>query len=360
MGYFSDLAIELEEEYNIDLDDYDFDIEQYLKDSDGNKMDFTISQMSDYLDFKRTVEKEIENDHSDIPDDFRYFFYRLLPDIPSRKVMRYHMYVSTPQGNSVDLTFTDRYDYVRALYAMSKNDNYNVFFSLIPYRKKRKTKANATHAQGFFIDIDGLDFDVLSMTKEEVIDFLMTEYGVPSHLLPQMICKSGHGLHLFMWLWEPIKDENIRRKIAESLVTYYKADFCSSRITQNIRVPGSFNVKASPLKTEYYMINDHGGFFIDEFKHFMKSKEEIEDYKISENKKRAAKSAATRAKNEAERIARGEPPKQRKKKNQQPTEQKEEKKERPKPVDISNLIIFVFSHLTHVAITCLEIYIITL
>ena len=148
MGYFSNLAIELEEKYNIDLNDYDFDIEQYLKDSDGNQMDFTISQMSDYLDFKRTVEKEIENDHSDIPDDFRYFFYRLLPDIPPRKVMRYHMYVSTPQGNSVDLTFTDRYDYVRALYAMSKNDNYNVFFSLIPYRKKRKTKANATHAQG--------------------------------------------------------------------------------------------------------------------------------------------------------------------------------------------------------------------
>ena len=340
MGYFSNLAIELEEEYNINLDDYDFDIDQYLKDSDGNEMNYTISQMSDYLEFKNTVEEQIENDHSPIPDDFSHFYYRMLPDIPPRKVLRYHMFVSTPQGNSVNLTFTDKYDYIRALYAMSKHDNYNVFFSLIPYRKKKKTKANATHAQGFFVDIDGLDFDVLSMTKEEVIDFLVTEYGVPENLLPQLVSKSGHGLHLFYWLCGPIKDENIRRKIAESLVTYYKADFCSSRITQNIRVIGSWNVKRTPVKTEYFMVNDRGGFFIDDFKHFVKTKEEIEEHKISENKKRAAKSAATRAKNEAERIARGEPPKARKKKNQQPTEQKEDEKERPKAVDISKLEYF--------------------
>ena len=263
-------------------------------------------QLNDYQIFKYLIEQKIENESEATPFKFYNFFDKMLPEISSRQKRRFHMDVSTPYGDHVDLMFEDRRDYIRALYTMSKHDCYNVFFSLTPYKLKKKTNENSTIVQGFFIDIDDLDFDVLAMSEQEVIEYIKTEYNVPEALLPKFICQSGHGLHLFYNLWDPLEDKVKREQIAQSLVTFYRADFSSSLITQNIRVPGSYNAKTKPLKTNFFEANSRSAFFLHNFDFFMKTPEEIQAHRLEENKKRAEKSAATRAKNKAARLAKGQ------------------------------------------------------
>lgn len=300
--------------------------------------------LHDNLIFKYLINKKVEESDAKAPWEFRKFFYDLLPDVPEDKKLKYHMYVSEDKVTYTDLKYDDLYDYINALYKMSQYDCYNVFFSLTPYRYERKTKSNATQVKGFFIDIDDLDFDVMSMSKEDIIEFLTTEYNVPKSLLPQYVTKSGHGLHLFMVLYDPFKNEAVREKYARSLVTHYKADFSSSLITQNIRTPMSYNVKAVPIKTELIRINERSGFNLSDLDYFLKSEEEIEKHRAEENAKTMAKRRATMAANQAERIANGEPANPRKSykkkkadtKSTEKTEEPVKSDKIPKPIDVSN------------------------
>lgn len=303
--------------------------------------------LHDNLIFKYLINKKIEESTAKPTHEFYKFMNDIIPDIPPRRQYMYHMYVAESKQTYCDIKFNDKHDYIYALYKMSQFDCYNVFFSLTPYRYTRKLKRYATSVQGFFIDIDDLDFDVMSMSKEELIEFLADEYGVPMYLMPQTVCKSGHGIHLFYKLYEPFKNEPLREKYAQSLITYFKADFSSSRVTQNIRTPGSYNIKNNPpIKTEMFTINERSAFNLSDLDYFLKTQHEIDEHHNNDNIKKAAKSRATYEKNKALRIANGEPPKPRKpykkrdktNKATDHTKATEEKKEKiPLPVDISKM-----------------------
>lgn len=300
--------------------------------------------LHDNLIFKYLINKKIEESTAKPTHEFYKFMNDIIPDIPPRRNLMYHMYVSESKETYCDLKFDDKHDYIYALYKMSQFDCYNVFFSLTPYRFTRKKKRYATSVQGFFVDIDDLDFDVISMSKEEIIEFLTEEYGVPTWKLPQYICKSGHGLHLFYLLYDPFKDEPIREKYAESLVTFYKADFSSSRITQNIRTPGSYNIKGTPIKSELIRVNERSAFNLSDLDFFLKSQEEIDEHHDYAKAKQAAKARATKEKNQAARIANGEDPNPRKpykkkkaSEKSKSTDKEKEEPKRPEPVDISKM-----------------------
>ena len=312
MGYMSEIAGNLPEEY-----------------------------LNDNLIFKCLVTKQIEESDAKPDNEFYHFFNNILPDIPPRRKLMYHMYVSEDKKTYADIKFDNKHDYIYALYKMSQFDCYNVFFSLTPYRFSRKKKAYATAVQGFFIDIDDLDFDVLAMTKEDIIDFLTDDYGVPKHLLPQYVSKSGHGLHLFYLLYESLNDEPVREKYAESLVTHYMADFSSSRVTQNIRTPGSYNIKGTPIKTELVRINERSAFNLSDLDWFLKTKTEVDEHHQNDINKRAAKARATREKNQAQRLANCEETNPRKSYKKRKTADKDtstkQEVKKPEPVDVSKL-----------------------
>lgn len=88
--------------------------------------------LHDNLIFKYLINKKIEESTAKPTHEFYKFMNDIIPDIPPRRNLMYHMYVSESKETYCDLKFDDKHDYIYALYKMSQFDCYNVFSPLPP------------------------------------------------------------------------------------------------------------------------------------------------------------------------------------------------------------------------------------
>lgn len=138
---------------------------------------------------------------------------------------------------------------------------YNVFYSPATFLRKEKEKENVKwngadkdhlhHIQCLYIDIDGLDFDVRPLFKlnnDQFAAWIHEKFDWSLDMMPNFIVSSGHGMHLYWCLREPVyvADENNFEKWKSGigqLIAKFKADSHCKNATRVLRAPGTFNLK---------------------------------------------------------------------------------------------------------------------
>ncbi len=174
----------------------------------------------------------------------------------------------------------------------------NLYFSPVSYKGFRTDK-NALKTNCIYIDIDDIEEDISYFNKKDIINFLMITYKVPVFLLPNFVCKSGHGLHLY-YITESCGNTEYRKEYVRSLTTFYKGDVACIPISHIIRVPLSYNIKKDKVKSELFELNTSTDFSFSRLDFFKKTEEENYNYYELRKSERNAKAQATREKNKGE------------------------------------------------------------
>lgn len=256
-----------------------------------------------------------------IDEDVQSFMYSLF----DQKKYDNSIYVMVKDDEHVhNEFFYDVDDAIKMLSALCK-EKYNLYFTPAHIAKNAKRfDRNCVATQCIFCDIDELeDFDVQAATQEDISNLLQERYEVPADLLPDWVCISGHGMHLYWLLQEKLditqeviyrknktkkskKTETaykkkrkrhakiaeriersagneLRRKYTESIITHFHADRACMNESRILRFPKSLNVKdmSDIRETKLFRLADREPrLSLSDLDYFLKTDEEIEEYKI--------------------------------------------------------------------------------
>lgn len=256
-----------------------------------------------------------------IDEDVKAFMYSLF----DQKKYDNAIYIMIKDDEHVhNELFYDVDDAIKMLSALCK-EKYNLYFTPAHLEKNaQRFDRNCVATQCIFCDIDELeDFDVQAATQEEISNLLQEKYGVPADLLPDWVTVSGHGLHLYWLLRDKLdisqeviyrknktrkskktdvaykkkrkrhakiadrversEGNELRRKYTESIITHFHADRACMNESRILRFPKSLNVKDmnDVRQTKLFRLADREPRLqLSDLDYFLKTDEEIEEYKI--------------------------------------------------------------------------------
>lgn len=315
-----------------DYDEYNRKREILLggyEDTDGSWHSMTYEELCeeftkksvDYVMFEWEMFIAEHSEKAVVDEDVKRFMYSLFDqksdDADIYIMIKDDKHVHNKNFNNVD-------DAIKTLSVLCK-EKYNLYFTPAHLQKDaQRFDRNCKAIQCIFCDIDELeDFDVQTATQEEISNLLQERYEVPADLLPDWVTVSGHGLHLY-WLLrdkldisqeviyrknktkKPKKAETaykkkrkrhakiaerversegneLRRKYTESIITHFHADRACMNESRILRFPKSLNVKdmSDIRETKLFRLADREPrLSLSDLDYFLKTDEEIEEYKI--------------------------------------------------------------------------------
>lgn len=125
---------------------------------------------------------------------------------------------------------------------MVEHKHRNLFVGIATRKDSSSGKLKNCHHLGtVFIDLDFKD-----VPEEEARKRIKM-----SPLLPSIIIHSGHGLHVYWLLKEPLdlqdaQDVTVARQLLRRLARYFQADMNSAEPARILRLPDTFNYKYAP------------------------------------------------------------------------------------------------------------------
>lgn len=163
------------------------------------------------------------------------------------------------------------------IYRLAQIENYNMFFKPnIFFRifengevKEGGSKNDLVCLSNvYFIDIDNLEEDISKMNYNDIDKLLYDKYKFYKIMKPNIIIKSGGGLHLYWRLWET-EDlyksnydtaivRNKHNQIERILINLFDSDPNCKDLSRMLRVPFSYNYKSKykePRKIEVFFPN---------------------------------------------------------------------------------------------------------
>ena len=160
------------------------------------------------------------------------------------------------------------------IYRLAKIENYNMFFKPnIFFRifENGKVKEGGSKndlvclSNVYFIDIDNLEEDISKMNYNDIDKLLNDKYKFYKIMKPNIIIKSGGGLHLYWRLWETEDlyksnydtaiTRNKHNQIEKILIDLFNSDPNCKDLSRMLRVPFSSNYKdkyPTPRKIEVF------------------------------------------------------------------------------------------------------------
>lgn len=152
--------------------------------------------------------------------------------------------------------FQAKEDYITALVSWADYPKHNLYLSTCSYSKKSKKDIYVNKNRTCVVDIDDIDVSGIK-TKDDIVNFLNTNYKVTEEYLPNYVSLSGHGMHLWFILTDSDCYDH-RKQLATMLFAYFSADPHSIPASHYFRVPESFNCKkiTEPIKTKLFEIHD--------------------------------------------------------------------------------------------------------
>ncbi len=177
----------------------------------------------------------------------------------------------------------------------SQIEGMNVFICPNTFRFPRKKK-NAIHQTNcLFCDIDDKDINFIDMSKDEIKNYLNSNFPLTQKIMPAYVNVSGHGLHLYFVVdtlefydvvLNSINEDDLktRENLERSLITYFKADVKCLDLPREMRLPFSFNFKNSEkLRTNLYCFEEGQYLTINEMSIYLQSKNDIDNYFTEQN-----------------------------------------------------------------------------
>ncbi len=219
------------------------------------------------------------------------FYEKVLPDDDGKS--RYWLFAQDETKTITNLYFKSKKEYIETIIKLSEFDTLNVFYSLANYKNGHNNK-NVISLKCVAVDIDDVDIDVSTKSKEELVDYIKREYALSDAELPNYLIMSGHGLHLYYLLDETI-DREMFRSYQEHLATFFVSDRACLPPSHYWRCPSSYNAKGVPIKTRVFRLNDNND--INRLEYFRMTEEQIEEYRKECNRKKHEKNLKTREKN---------------------------------------------------------------
>lgn len=254
------------------------------------------------FDFLFDVELCLSTTRKEPEAALKTFFYSIFGELNHKE--RIWTMTSTSDGLTDNLSFSSTEEALTALTALSEL-NYNLYYSPTIYTNKWRTNKNTKRSQTLFVDIDGMDESILSMSEAEIKTYLCATYQLTEEQLPNWITISGHGLHLY-YLIEPLdltteEGRNIWALYTDYLITYFKADIACRNRSRILRFPTSKNAKSKDdiRQTRLLHLNHCTERNIDRLNCFAFPQTEIDHYIKLCNDMLSARRAETRAKNKA-------------------------------------------------------------
>lgn len=275
----------------------------------------------DYVLFEWEMFIAKNSEKTEIDEDVRSFMYSLF----DQKKYDDAIYIMVKDDEHVhNEMFYIVDDAIKMLSTLCK-EKYNLYFTPAHIAKGAKRfDKNCKAIQCIFCDIDEIeDFDVQTATQEEISNLLQERYEVPADLLPDWVCVSGHGLHLYWLLQEKLEitqeviyrknktkkskktetaykkkrkrhakiadhierseGNELRRKYTESIITHFHADRACMNESRILRFPKSLNVKNmnDVRQTKLFRLADREPRLnLSDLDYFLKTDEEIKEYKI--------------------------------------------------------------------------------
>lgn len=245
--------------------------------------------------------------------DLYKFFDSVIPETGDSFYIQRQMDYNPTLGKSVFFTkYKTRADFINNLIFATEQKQYTVFYSANSYIKDRgRTAKNirGMKAKSLIIDIDGIE-EIENISEKNIEEFLKEKYLIEQHQLPNYICFSGHGLHLYYILTEEADNDDTRKETHKNLVNLYFADKSCVPFCHCFRVPCSYNLKnGNALKTRIYKTSNNRTYKISEFswvedifeseKYLKKISENTTDIKSKKNSKPKEKKSQTK---QAEKI----------------------------------------------------------
>ena len=138
----------------------------------------------------------------------------------------------------------------------------NVYVGIFERGSKRDgSKANCQRTRALWADFDNTDW--------LAAEFRMNQAKLPQ---PSMIVDSGHGIHAYWLLDEPAghEVEPVLKAIAQAL----GSDSRVAEIARPMRVPGTWNVKDTPVKSELIQHDNGQRFHLSDFEQMLGVKAE--------------------------------------------------------------------------------------
>lgn len=274
----------------------------------------------DYVNFEWEMFIAEHSEKAVIDEDVRSFMYSLFDqksdDTDIYIMIKDDEHVHNKNFNNVD-------DAIRTLSVLCK-EKYNLYFTPAHLQKDaQRFDRNCKAIQCIFCDIDELEnFDVQTATQEDVSNLLQERYEVPADILPDWVCVSGHGLHLYWLLCDKLdisqeviyrknktktskktettykkkrkrhakiaeriersEGNELRRKYTESIITHFHADRACMNESRILRFPKSLNVKNMNdiRETKIFRLADREPrLSLSDLDYFLKTDKEIEEYK---------------------------------------------------------------------------------
>lgn len=256
-----------------------------------------------------------------VDEDVRDFMYSLF----NQKSDDSDIYVMIKDDEHVhNKNFNNVDDAIRTLSVLCR-EKYNLYFTPAHLKKDaQRFDRNCEAIQCIFCDIDEIEnFNVQKATQEDISNLLQEKYEVPADLLPDWVCVSGHGLHLYWLLRDKLditqeviyrknktkkskkaettykkkrkrhakiaerversEGNELRRKYTESIITHFHADRACMNESRILRFPKSLNVKNinDIRQTKLFRLADREPRLqLSDLDYFLKTDAEIEEYKI--------------------------------------------------------------------------------
>lgn len=167
----------------------------------------------------------------------------------------YYIYVKDEKTNVYINIKYNREDYIDALCCLS-DEKYTLFYHTASFNGWIDNES-ATATRCIYVDIDDVGINPNEADLDTVISFLKDTLKLSDEQLPDYAILSGHGLHA-CWLIDELsaKDEEIRAKYTESMITRLGGDFSGSPISHQFRCPCSYNLKDEVIKGKLFKLTD--------------------------------------------------------------------------------------------------------
>jgi len=134
----------------------------------------------------------------------------------------------------------------------ANRDRWNICIGPNPRRERGKSgDANVLFARCLFVDFDKIGGDGLGMADEA--ETLIDDMKLPQ---PSMIVNSGHGIHCYWRLSEPMTDMAAWTARQKSLINALHSDPAIHNPERFMRLPPFLNMKAEPI--ECYIVSQFG------------------------------------------------------------------------------------------------------
>ena len=222
------------------------------------------------------------------PDDIDFsnealfeFFSKVVPETGDSYYIQRQMDYNPLLGKAVFFSkYKSRADFINNLIFATKQKQYTVFYSANSYIKDRgRTAKNkrGLKAKSLIIDIDGIA-GIENLNEGNIEEFLMRNYFVTQDQLPNYICFSGHGLHLYYILSKETDNDDVRKEVHKNLVNLFIADPSCTPFCHCFRVPGSYNLKNNNvIQSRLYKTSNEKTYNINDFQ-WVEDILESEDY----------------------------------------------------------------------------------